>query len=192
MHVGIAHHLGWAVLVTADDNHEVVDRRRIELVDDRLPAAPIHHRRGVHPMHGDGDPLNDDALGELATRVRSSATSNFDIELDELTEDLRAPIKTLSLRDWPDNFPADIATLRRAPYESQADSVMYREVMASAAEERGWRVRRFDAKTIEAEAIGLLDFDGALEAPRSTLGTPWNKDHRVAFAAAIVAAVAAD
>jgi len=43
------------------------------------------------------------------------------------------------------------------------------------------------ATAIEAEALGLLGFGGALEAPRSTLGAPWNKDHRIAFAAAIVA-----
>ena len=176
------------MLVTADDDHEAVDRRRIELLDNKLPAAPIHHRSGVYAMHDDGDPLDDDALGQLANRVRASATSNFDNELHELTKDLPGPIETLSLRDWPDDFPADIATLRRSPYESQADSVMYREVMANAAEERGWRVHRFDANTIEAEATGLLGINDALQAPRSTLGAPWNKDHRIAFAAAIVAA----
>jgi len=30
--VGIAHHLGWAVAVTASAGYEVVDRRRIELI----------------------------------------------------------------------------------------------------------------------------------------------------------------
>ena len=43
MRVGIADHLGWAVAVTASADHEVVDRRRIELVEPGLPAAPIHY-----------------------------------------------------------------------------------------------------------------------------------------------------
>jgi len=41
--MGIAHHLGWAVAVTASAGHEVVDRRRIELIEPGLPAAPVEH-----------------------------------------------------------------------------------------------------------------------------------------------------
>ena len=41
MRVGIAHHLGWAVAVTASPDHEVVDRRRIELIEPGMPTAPI-------------------------------------------------------------------------------------------------------------------------------------------------------
>lgn len=43
MRVGIADHLGWAVAVTASEDHEVLDRRRIELVEPGLTAAPIHY-----------------------------------------------------------------------------------------------------------------------------------------------------
>jgi hypothetical protein len=41
--VGIADHLGWAVAVTASSDYEVVDRRRIELVEAGMTAAPIHY-----------------------------------------------------------------------------------------------------------------------------------------------------
>ena len=41
--VGIAHHLGWAVAVTASVGHEVVDRRRIELIEPGMPTAPVEH-----------------------------------------------------------------------------------------------------------------------------------------------------
>ena len=41
--MGIAHHLGWAVAVTASAGHDVVDRRRIELIEPGMPAAPIEH-----------------------------------------------------------------------------------------------------------------------------------------------------
>jgi hypothetical protein len=37
--VGIAHHYGWAVAVVASNDHEVIDRRRIELIDAGLPGA---------------------------------------------------------------------------------------------------------------------------------------------------------
>jgi hypothetical protein len=41
--LGIADHLGWAVAVTASADHEVVDRRRIELIEPGLSQAPIHY-----------------------------------------------------------------------------------------------------------------------------------------------------
>ena len=42
LRIGIAHHYGWAVAVTATAEHEVVDRRRIELLEPGLPSAPVH------------------------------------------------------------------------------------------------------------------------------------------------------
>ena len=41
--LGVADHLGWAVAVTASADHEVVDRRRIELIEPGVSAAPIHY-----------------------------------------------------------------------------------------------------------------------------------------------------
>ena len=43
MRLGIAHHFGWAVAVTTTDDHDVVDRRRLELVEPGVPADPVHH-----------------------------------------------------------------------------------------------------------------------------------------------------
>ena len=43
MRLGIADHLGWAIAVTATAEHEVVDRRRIVLVEPGVSPAPIHY-----------------------------------------------------------------------------------------------------------------------------------------------------
>lgn len=112
--MGIAHHYGWAVAVTATADHEVVDRRRMELLGPGLPATPIHH-------------------------------------------------------------------------ESRADSVMYRQVLADLAAERGWAVHRFDGRTVEADARAFLGdrADEVLLGPRARLGAPWSKDHRIALAATV-------
>ena len=72
MRLGIAHHLGWAVAVTATSDHEVVDRRRIELIEPGLPSAPIHHEGGPHLLHRQGETLDDDALAKLVADVRAS------------------------------------------------------------------------------------------------------------------------
>jgi hypothetical protein len=189
MRLGIAHHFGWAVAVTAAPDHHVVDRRRIELIEPGLPAAPIHHVGGPHVLHRPQEPLADEALATLVSDVRASVTRATAAALDELAAAVSEPIVSLSVRDWPAGFPDDVATQRRVPYESRADSVMYCQVLADLARDRGWAVHRYDAKTVEADAARLLG-DAAhavLHGPRQALGPPWSKDHRIALAAAILA-----
>jgi hypothetical protein len=178
--VGIAHHFGWAVAVTASGDHEVVDRRRIELIEPGTPAAPIHH---------DGRTLDDSAAAELVASVRASARRATSASLDELATGLADPVVSMSLRAWPADFPDDIAVLRRAPYEARADSVMYRQVLAECARARGWTVHLFDGKSVERAAERMLGdrADQVLRGPRAVLGPPWTKDHRMALAATIVA-----
>ena len=191
MLVGIAHPLGWAVAVTATAAHEVVDRRRIELVEPGMPPAPIHHEGGAHPMHRSGPPLDDEALATLVAQVRASAVRTTSTALDALRAELPGAITSMSLRAWPDDFPEDLTVQRRVPYESRADSVMYRRVLAQLARERGWAVHRYGGD-VEREAAALLGdrVDEVLHGPRARLGAPWTKDHRTALAATVLASSA--
>jgi hypothetical protein len=186
--LGITHHLGWAVAVTADADHEVVDRRRIELIEPGLPNAPIHHEGGPHELHRSGDPLDDGALAALVTEVRSSVVRAASAGLDALAAALPEPVTSMSIRAWPVDFPTDISVQRRVPYESRADSVMYSQVLAELAHLRGWEVHRYDAKTVELDAVRVLGprAKQVLHGPRAALGAPWTKDHRTALAATIV------
>jgi hypothetical protein len=180
MRLGIAHHFGWAVAVTARSDGTVVDRRRIELIEPGVAAAPIHH---------EGKPLDDVAAAELVAQVRASAVRATAASLEELAAAVPEPIVSLSLRAWPADFPEDIETLRRVPYEARADSVMYRQVLAELAQARGWAVHFFDGKDVEAQATQKLGerAEEILLGPRVTLGPPWSKDHRMALAATILA-----
>jgi hypothetical protein len=188
MRLGIAHHFGWAVAVTASADHEVVDRRRIELIEPGLPTAPIHHEGGAHGFHQRPEPLDDDALAALVADVRASVVRATSAALDELERALPEPIVSMSVRAWPDDFPEDIAVQRRVPYESRADSVMYCQVLAELARKRGWDLHCYDAKHVEAEAARILGERSheVLHGPRATLGPPWSKDHRIALAATVV------
>ncbi len=180
MRLGIAHHLGWAVAVTASADHRVVDRRRIELVEPGVPAAPIHH---------DGKPLDDTAAAALVATVRASAARAASASLDRLAAALPDPIVSMSLRSWPPDFPDDIAVQRRVPYEARADSVMYRQVLADLADARGWAVHLYDARDVEERATRVLGARAGevLHGPRAALGPPWTKDHRTALAATVMA-----
>jgi hypothetical protein len=180
MRLGVAHHFGWAVAVTASADHRVVDRRRIELIEPGTAAAPIHH---------EGKPLDDEATVALVAQVRASAVRATSASLDQLATALPEPIVSMSLRAWPNDFPQDIGLQRRAPYESHADSIMYRQVLAELARVRGWDVHLYDAKDVEARAVKKLGerADEVLFGPRATMGPPWAKDHRMALAATILA-----
>ena len=94
--VGIADHLGWAVAVTASADHVVVDRRRMELVEAGLPAAPIHY---------EGKRLDVAAAAALVAKVRASVVRTASAALDELAAALPEPVVSISLRIWPLDFP---------------------------------------------------------------------------------------
>ena len=162
--------------MTADDDHAVVDRRRIELVEPGVSAAPIHY---------ESRRLDVAATAALVARVRASVERACSAALD----DLALPIVSISLRFWPPDFPDDIAVKLRVPYEARADAIMYRHLLAELAHARGWEVHCYDAKQVEAQAAELLGerADEVLRGPRATLGPPWTKDHRVALAATVVA-----
>jgi hypothetical protein len=189
LRLGIAHHFGWAVAVTASADHSVVDRRRIELIEPGWPSAPIHHHGGPHLLHRATAPLSDDELVALVAEVRASVRRTASTALDEVAAAAAKSLSSISIRAWPADFPPDIARQRRVPYESRADSVMYSEILAELAGDRGWRVCLYNAKSVEGEAAARLGdrADEVLQGPRSRLGPPWTKDHRVALAATIMA-----
>jgi hypothetical protein len=180
MRVGIADHLGWAVAVTTSHDHEVVDRRRIELVEPGLSPAPIHY---------ESSRLDVAAAAALVAEVRASVVRAASAALDELAAALPEPVVSISLRAWPFGFPDDIAVQRRAPYEARADAIMYRQELSELGHARGWEVHLYDARSIEGQAVGLLGgrSEAVLHGPRAALGPPWTKDHRVALAATVAA-----
>lgn len=183
MRVGIADHLGWAVAVTASAESpscDVVDRRRIELVEPGITPAPLHY---------ESHRLDVAATAALVAKVRSSALRATSAALDQLAAELPAPVVSISLRGWPLDFPDDIAVQRQSPWEARADPVMYRQVLAEVAQARGWDVHLYDAKTILGQAASVLGarVDEVLQGPRSRMGPPWTKDHRIALAATILA-----
>ena len=177
--MGIAHHLGWAVAVTASAGYEVVDRRRIELIEPGVPAAPVEHEISY---------LDDDAAVKVVAAARASALRAASASLDRLAASLPGPVGSMSLRAWPLDFPGDVAVQRRPPYQSRADSVMYCQVLAECAHEHGWQVHLYRAQDVEAQAARILGerAGDVLGRPRAALGPPWTKDHRIALAATIV------
>jgi hypothetical protein len=179
--IGVSDHGGWAVLVTVARDGTLLDRRRVELVDEGLPKIP-HHSEGQRL------PLPEAVA--LVERVRVSAERHAKLALDAVS--VTVPhVLGIALRQCP-ALPSTIAE-RIKDYRAQnvADWVMYRKALAAAAEARGWDVHWYDAKKVfdaASEALRIEDLDAHFVDLRRSIGPPWDKDHKLAMAAAIVAA----
>ena len=182
--IGVSDHGGWAVLVTVARDGTLLDRRRVELVAKGLPKLPHH-------SEGQGLPL-DEAV-ELVERVRVSAERHAALALDAVT--MAAPgIHGVALRKCPQLPPTIAERIKDYRAQNVADWVMYRKALASAAEARGWPVHWYDAKSVlgtARQALRIEDFDAHCLQVRRAVGPPWNMDHKLAMAAAIVTAPAA-
>ena len=179
--IGVSDHGGWAVLVTAARDGTLLDRRRVDLVDEGLPKLP---------HHSEGQRLPLDEAVELAERVRVSAERHAGLALDAVTMAMPR-ILGVALRKCQ-HLPPTIAE-RIKDYRAQnvADWVMYRRALASAAEARGWPVHWYDAKKVfgaASQALSVENLNAHFVHVRRAVGPPWDKDHKLAMAAAIVAA----
>jgi hypothetical protein len=182
--IGVSDHGGWAVLVTVARNGKILDRRRVELVGEGLPKIP---------HHSEGQRLPIDEAVELVERVRVSAERHAALALEAVT--MAVPrILGIALRKCPP-LPPTVAE-RITDYRAQnvADWVMYRRALASVAEARGWPVHWYNAKKVlgaASQALRVDNFDAHFLQLRKAIGPPWNNDHKLALAAAIVTASAA-
>jgi hypothetical protein len=71
-----------------------------------------------------------------------------------------------------------------------ADSVMYREALAAAAEARGWTVFWYERERVFRDAAAALhakDVDDFLAEMGRAIGPPWQAKHKLAAAAALAA-----
>ena len=180
--VGVSDHGGWAVLVTVGRDGTLLDRRRVELVDEGLPKIP---------HHSEGQRLPLDEAVELVERVRLSAERHAVLALDAVMMAVpRIVIRGVALRQCRQLPPTIAERIQDYRAQNNADWVMYRKALASAAEARGWPVHWYDAKKVletASQALGVENLDAHFLQVRRAVGPPWDKDHKLAMAAAIVA-----
>jgi hypothetical protein len=182
--IGVSDHGGWAVLVTVAGDGTILDRRRVELVDEGLPKIPHH-------SEGQGLPLHEAVA--LVERVRVSAERHAKVGLAAVAMAVPGRIVCVALRRCPVLPPTIAERIKDYRAQNVADWVMYRKALAAAAEARGWAVYWYDAKKVfdaAGEALRIENLDAHFLQVRKSMGPPWGKDHKTAMAAAIVAASA--
>ncbi|HKO92143.1 MAG TPA: hypothetical protein VJU61_13360 [Polyangiaceae bacterium] len=192
--VGVAENGNSAFLVTVAPGGELLDRRYVDLTEPGLPTHP-HHHEGSWAV---GRYLNTPAARALSLadavalveRVRASAERGARECLQALAASVAQPIAGIALRVCP---PLPATTEERiidARAQTMADTVMYREALASAAEARGWSVYWYDRERVFRDAAAVLDgedIDAVLLAMGRSLGPPWQAKHKLAAAAALAA-----
>src|SRR5262249_20169184 len=166
-------------LVTVARDGTLLDRRRVDLVDEGLPKIPHHSECQRLPLH--------EAVA-LVERVRVSAERHAVLAWDAVT--MAVPrILGVALPECPGLPPTMDERIKDYYAQNNADWVMYRKAMALAAEARGWPVQWYDAKKVlvqASQALGVNNLDAHFLKVRKAVGPPWNQDHKLGMAAAIV------
>ena len=188
--VGVAENGNSAVLVTVSADGTLLDRRLAALTHG-LPTHPHHHQgswavgRYLDTPWAKPIPLAD-AIA-LVERVREAAAIGAKESLDALAAASPVPIVAIAIRECPELPPTTEARIRDNRAQSYADSVMYRQALADAAQARGWSVHWYDRDRVMREAATALDadIDEVIGAMGKAAGPPWQAKHKLAAAAAL-------
>jgi hypothetical protein len=186
---GMKAHSGWAAMVAIgeyDGGLVVVDRRRIELVDDEWAKQPYHAAEDLKP-----DAARDlvkrgvEAARRIAVREMRAAVKR---ELERENEVTGCAV--LVVDPMPDWSVDDILAVHFRMHK--AEGVLFRDALVRAARVCGLRLVEIPEKGLTPHA------ERALGAPASSLakeiarlgkapGAPWGKDQKEAALAALVA-----
>jgi hypothetical protein len=187
---GVADHNGWAVFVCVsvkDGSPEVIDRRRVELIEPGLPRQPYEH---------DTVGMNVAEAERLVQEVRESAAHCAERALSRLRSGLgtMGEILSIALRTAPlPRLPGSVAEVHASwPVTVRADAMLYHDALCTSAASLGIIVDTFARgeerpRAAEATAATAERLDRFLSGLRASLGPPWQQDHQAAAARAIAA-----
>ena len=154
--VGVAEHSNSVVLVTVAPGGELIDRRRIDLTERDLPTHPHHHEgswavgRYLHVPGARAMSIADAVA--LVERVRASAERGARDAVEALVAAVPVPIASIAIRACPELPQTTEDRIADNRAQTVADSVMYREALAIAAQARGWSVHWYDRERVFRDA----------------------------------------
>jgi hypothetical protein len=191
--IGIEDHYAWANLVsvtTSGPNEILLDKRRVELLDQQLTASPYHHETLQMALA---------EAEKLVRDVKTSANNRAKSILSSLIGEL-APAKCrgIAIRVPPlPELPATVAEVHANTWiMNRADGMIYHQALTRAAAQLDLRVFYFEKDDVlelaaHARRKTASDLEGQLKALGTNLGPPWRKGQVVACAGAILAHVSA-
>src|SRR5207247_6824402 len=155
--IGIEDHYAWANLVsitTSGPNEILLDRRRVELLDEQLSASPYHHETLQMPLSG---------AEKLVRDVKTSANNRARSALSSLIGEL-APAKCRGIAIRVPPLPALPATVTEVHANTwimnRADGMIYHQALTQEAAQFNLRVfyfEKYNVIGIDAQARGKSD-----------------------------------
>lgn len=127
----------------------------------------------------------------LVERVREAAARGAREGLEALAASVSQPIGCIAIRVCAALPATTEERIRDARAASMADSILYREALANAAEARGWVVHWYDRERVFRDATAALggdSFDVLLRSMGRSIGPPWQAAHKMAATAAFASA----
>jgi len=188
--VGVADHIGWAALVCVsvkDGSPQVIDRRRVELIEPGLPKHPYEHETAG---------MNAAEAERLVQEIRDSAAHSAERALSRLRSGLGTTreILSIALRTAPlPRLPGSVAEVHASwPVTVRADAMLYHDALCTSARSLVINVDTFARveerpRAAEATATTAERLDRFLSGLRAILGPPWQQDQQAAAARAIAA-----
>jgi hypothetical protein len=189
---GLKAHSGWAALVvlgTSGGGLEVIERSRLELVEEKWAKQPYHAAEGSRSAEAEKivkrgvAAAKRIALRELRAAVKRTRARGYEISGCGLL--VGSPMPSWSV--------AEILAVHFRMH--QAEGVLFREVLAKAADACDLKLVAIPEKlllehaevALATKAISLLK---AIAALGKSVGAPWGKDQKDAALAALIALAA--
>lgn len=186
---GMKAHSGWAALVVVgkcDNSLLIVDRRRIELVEDEWAKQPYHAAEDLKP-HAARDVVKRgvEAAHRIAVREIRAA-----VKREEERENKIAGCAVLVADPMPDWSTDEILAVHFRMHK--AEGVLFRSALVRAAEACGLRLVAIPEKLLTKHAATVLrtppsDLVKNVTALGKSVGPPWGRDQKDAALAALVA-----
>lgn len=189
--LGFKAHSGWAALVAlgkSKDGFAVIDRRRIELIDDGELWAkqPYHAAEGLPPVEARKIVKNGiDSARRVAKRklreiLRNCGDGNFDV----------GACAVITPEPMPDWSTDEILSVHFRMHK--AEGVLFPDALARAAEANGLNLLAIREKTLDDVVQESLarPIDSVMEEILllgRSIGPPWRSDQKLATLAAMVA-----
>jgi hypothetical protein len=187
--VGFATHSGWAIAVAVglvDDHLQVYDRRRVELVAPDLPRQAYHAVADL--------PIEE--ARRIVARVDASILARSVDALSVIGEALGDhTVAAVGMVGPPRDIPDVETVLASHALMHASEGEQYRRAIAQAAAQLGLPVRRTDPRHLTSLVADTLSWSPDRLAAeqtqiRTTLGPPWQRDHKQATTSALLALVA--
>ena len=186
---GMRAHSGWAALVvvgTRDGDFAVVDRRRIELVEDEWAKQPYHAAEDMEA--GAARALVErgiEAAQRIAVREMRAAVGREQERKNKVTA-----CAVLVANPMPDWSIEEILAVHFRMHK--AEGVLFRDALVRATKASGLRLVAIPEKLLTKHAESALGSPMSRLAKRvmalgKSVGPPWGKDQKDAALAAMIA-----